>query len=152
MEKPIEQATMIPFPPFDYRVFLYFTNNLHDAVKIVNKKEKLGMDQARLKEIADGGGFHIYQRNRAVGYIFLPVNADSNKVTHECYHAVCNIFRWTEASHEEEIFAYHLGYLCQMVVADQKKMLNNRQKRLDNSDEGVYTVLNGIDLPGCNWE
>jgi len=148
-DKSIEQATMIPFPPFDYRVYVYFVNDLLGAVKIVNDKEKLGMEKRRMEEIADGGGFHIYHRTRARSYVFLLVNSDSNQITHESYHVISNIFRWIEAQHEEELFAYHLGYLVQMIVQDQKKMLTKRQKRLDK-EVGIGYHVPSVDLPGCN--
>ena len=148
-EKPIEQTTMIPFPPFDYRVYVHFINNLKDSVEIVNKKEKFGMTKERINEVAYGGGFHLYSKSRPTSHVFLPVYADSNQIVHECYHVVSNMFRWIEAEHEEEVFAYHLGYLVQQVITDFKKMLEKRQKRLDKGDERVYTVPK-IDLPGCN--
>jgi hypothetical protein len=73
----------------------------------------------------------MYRTDKAISYLFLPTNAISNPIVHEAYHAVSNMFRWIEAAHEEEIFAYHLGYLVQEIVSDQKKMLEKRQKRLD---------------------
>jgi hypothetical protein len=125
----IEAETMIPFPPFDYRVYLFFVNNLGEAVKAIIKRDGLNLTAHRLEEISDSGGFHLYSTNRARSYLFLHTDALSNQIVHEAYHTVSNIFRWIEAEHEEEVFAYHLGYLVQEIVSDQKKMLEKRQKR-----------------------
>ena len=142
MEKSIEQATMIPIPIYDYRIYLYFVNDFNGALKKINVKEKIGIDPKRLIDLGSGGGVHLHNKSRPRSYIFLKVGADSNQIVHECYHAISTIFRWIESDHEEEVFAYHLGYLVQQVVSDQKKMLDKARRR-------VYHVPS-VDLPGCN--
>jgi hypothetical protein len=66
-------------------------------------------------------GFHVRMPNQGYSFVVLKRKANINEIIHEVYHAIVTLMRWIGATHEEELFAYHLGYVMQCVVDDQKK-------------------------------
>ena len=138
----LHYETMLPIPTFDYRIYVIFCENIMNTVRHYTKKEKWQLNDKRLDELDGSGGFHFSILDKAKSYIFLPIRADSNQIVHESYHAICRIMRWIEAEHEEELFAYHLSYVVQMIVQDQKKAIEKYDKIKNNEDKTL------VDLPG----
>ena len=70
--------------------------------------------------------------NQSYCYIVLKYNATPSHITHEAYHCVVNLFKWISASQEEELFAYHLGYVVGLIHKDQEKAKKvlDKQKNL----------------------
>ena len=114
-----EVTKMIPFPPYDYRIYVTFAGDLTAAADKLAKKGKLSKDH----EVDDTtAGFCVNVPNQGESYVVLKFNANINQVSHESYHALCGLFRWIGAKHEEELFAYHLGYLIDMIEQDRKDL------------------------------
>lgn len=111
----MEFKTVIPFPPYSYRIFLIVTDNLKAVADKLAKKGHLRANHG-VDDTTDG--FHVLMPNQSYSYIVVKFDANIQHITHECYHAVSTMFKWIGATHEEEIFAYHIGYLTQMVVRD----------------------------------
>ena len=57
----------------------------------------------------------VPEENNQITYIFLPPSASWGTISHECYHAVTNMFEFVNADPDEETIAYHLGYLVDEV-------------------------------------
>ena len=123
-----EYKTKIPFPVYNYHIFVHFTDDLVASADALADKGALSKNHG-IDKTADG--FHVRMPNQSYSFIILKVKASPNHVFHEVYHAVSTMFRWIGANHEEEIMAYTLGYIGELVFKDQIKAVNNYQKVLD---------------------
>ena len=128
----MEFKTFIPIPIYDYRIYVIFTESLEETAKILKAKGLLSKNV----DINDRetGAFHVKFSDESFSYLIFKMEADSNQVSHECYHALCSMFRWINATHEEELFAYHLGYLVREVCKDQGTARKKLKKALDKSE------------------
>lgn len=113
-----ESKTIIPFPPYNYRIYVIFTDNLIASADKLASQGKLHSNHG-IDECTDG--FHVRLPNQSYSYLVLPYSAGINQIAHECYHSIVCMFDWISAQHEEELFAYHLGYLVEVVTHDQEK-------------------------------
>jgi hypothetical protein len=125
----MEFKTFIPIPIYDYRVYVIFTESLADTSKILKEKGLLSKDAEMSDDVT--GAFTVRFSNESYCYLVFKMNANSNQITHEAYHAVCALFRWVGAKHEEELFAYTLGYLVREIIQDQATAIKKVTKRLD---------------------
>ena len=125
-----EFKTFIPFLPYSYRIYVIFTDSLVESANALFEKGLLTKNHG-IDDTTDG--FSVRMPNQSYSFVVLKYNASINQIVHECYHAVCNMFRWVSAEHEEELFAYHMGYLVREVCRDQEKV----QKKLDKMVESV---------------
>lgn len=115
--------TCIPFPPYSYRMYIIFTDDLEATAEELVKKKLLAVNHG-VDETT--GGFTVRFKNQNYVYIILKYDASVNDIAHESYHALCSMFKWIGAVHEEEVFAYHMGYLVRLICDDQE----NAQKKL----------------------
>lgn len=114
---PNEVQSTIPFPPYGYRIYLIFTDNL---VKTANNLSNQGFLRKNhgIDETTQGATVRLTNQNYV--FILLNYNASINEIVHEVYHSLHTMFDWIGAEHEEEIFAYSIGYTVQMVTLDQE--------------------------------
>jgi len=126
--KMIEFKSKIPLPVYNYNIFVHFTDDLVASADALASKGMLNKDHG-IDKTADG--FHVRMPNDSYSFIVLKIKAAPNHVFHEVYHAVSTMFRWIGANHEEEVMAYTLGYVGQMVFQDQIKAVKNYQITLD---------------------
>jgi hypothetical protein len=127
--------TKIPLPIYGYTVHLIYTDNLEEAFKQEMVKDKLTITWFP----GDGSeGFHIHPKDRNFAYIFLKMGASLDEMVHEAYHGVCGLMKWIGAEDEEEIMAYHLGYLVSLMntdFQDAKKKYEKSKKVLDKAEK-----------------
>ncbi len=120
-----EFLTVAPFPCFNYRVYIIFTDS-------VEKTANSLVSQGLLKnphEVDDATrAFTVKMPNQSFVVLVYPYDVDISELTHEAYHAVCCMFKWIGASHEEELLSYILGYLCKIVADDRKAMAKKLEK------------------------
>lgn len=91
----------------DYTVHVVVTN---DVIKSGRKRDQT------LAEDAEAEALHIYRKAECASYLVFNRNPDLGTVAHECYHCVYRLMRWVGADMDNnEIFAYHLGYLVNVV-------------------------------------
>ena len=129
----MEFKTFIPIPIYSYRIYVIFTDSLEETANKLKKKGLLARSFDANEQ--ETGAFHIKFSNESFSYLIFKINADSNQISHECYHAVSTMFKWIEANHEEELFAYHLGYLVGEVTLDRDKAIKKLQKTLDKQEK-----------------
>jgi hypothetical protein len=113
-----ERRSKISLPLYGYQIFVIFTDSLKASA------DKLARENEIVKnhEIDDACvGFHIRAPNQSYSFIVLPFRAPIKTIVHEVYHCLCSLMIWIEAKHEEEVVAYHLGYITQCIVDAQKK-------------------------------
>jgi hypothetical protein len=127
-----EVKSTIPFPPYDYKVNIIFTD---DIIKSADKLADAGVLAKKHTVDATTQAFTVKPKNMAYGYIVLEYKAKIHTITHESYHALVSMFRWIGATHEEEVFAYHIGYLVHLVHQDQLKAQKKLEKVLDKQSK-----------------
>lgn len=100
-----ERVKCICFP-----VFANYT------VRVVLTPDVAKSRSARDSEIGnkyDGGdplGIHAFNGN-GDAWIFLPLTVEPGTVAHECFHCINRMMQWIQADLENEVVAYHLGFL-----------------------------------------
>ena len=123
-----EIKTIIPFPVYNYRIYVIFTDNLIITADNLVKQGKLKSPH-NIDDTTDG--FCVRMPNQSYCFLVLKTTAPINHITHESYHAVSNMFNWIGAAREEEIFAYTMGYVVGLVAQDKEKAI----KALDKSQK-----------------
>ena len=118
----IERKSKITLPLYNYRIYVIFTDDLVGSATKLVKEGKLATNHG-VDNTVDG--FHVRLQTN-YSYIVLRYKARMNDIVHESYHAIATLLRWIGAEHEEELFAYHLGYVVQCAVDDQKKALKKK--------------------------
>jgi hypothetical protein len=97
----------IIFPVFvGYRVHIVFTDDIRKSRIARYGNDGLSEDAAALHCTAQKGNAHL---------IFDTVKATPSILVHECWHAVHGLLEWAGADFDNEVVAYHLGYLFQFV-------------------------------------
>lgn len=96
----------INLPTFHYEVFVVVTNNISKAAARI--EGKLTEPQEFYDQAA---AMALHNHNKGKSYILLPPKTDIGDITHECWHVIRRIFSYIGAELENEIVAYHLGYL-----------------------------------------
>ena len=121
MKKPLlkEKIKEVWFAPYEYLITVIITNNVLDSR--TNRNEKLGeLDKEFFTKYTDALHNH---NNSPEGHIFLNENVTFGTIAHECYHAISRMFQWIGAEKEEEITAYHIGYLVDEIEKFKKDKL-----------------------------
>ena len=71
-----------------------------------------------LKEFVEKGRSRearVFSSNSHHCYMFLPSGASVRTIAHECWHVVKTMMDYTGIKLENEVVAYHMGYLTQKV-------------------------------------
>lgn len=105
--------TDVVFPVYgNYQVRVVFTSD------IVRAMLKWAETRACAENVESSDLAHaIHVEDRPKSYIFLPRDADAGCIVHECWHVIRRMLvDWCGAELENEIVAYHLGYLTKKVV------------------------------------
>ena len=122
-ENTFEKEHCIELPVFGYTFHIVITTAFVKSRK--SREEFLGKcdyDIPTLAMCSHGGMYSNFT------YLFINPNAGNGTIAHECYHAICNLFKYVDAEHEEEIFAYHLSYLVDEIERLKKIKLLNHKK------------------------
>jgi hypothetical protein len=100
------------FPVFgDYPVQIVFCDNIHKEAK-------------RAKHVlpSDDGSEEAYTAVTTSGCICVfNRTPDAETVAHEAYHAIVALLKFSGANTEEELVAYHLGYLVGHITKWKEK-------------------------------
>ena len=108
-ERPLERFRTVPILPLNYLVRVILTNNV--TISRVGRSHILG------DWYADGStaAIHCGVPDASISYIFLPFKADVGYVAHEVSHCLWRLMNFIGAEHENEIMAYHQGYLVRKI-------------------------------------
>lgn len=112
-----ERRKTIKFPVWaDYAVHIIITQNLVTSAKFHCDEDADTSYDALTVHIGDDSDNEIIE-----SFIFLTPDCDINLVVHECWHVIFRMMAYFEAKFEDEVVAYHLGYLTQQVYNFVKK-------------------------------
>lgn len=67
------------------------------------------------KEDKRGEAFTINRSESHMSFIFLKPNVSNGTIAHESWHAIQNLFECVGAELENEMVAYHLGFLVDQI-------------------------------------
>lgn len=98
---------VLRFPVFsNYKVVVVFTADLAREALKWSPPDKQPNEMAAAVTITNSDGLST---------VILPHRPDAETVAHEAYHVVAAMLAWIGASQEEEVIAYHLGYLVKHI-------------------------------------
>lgn len=118
-----EKERLVRFTPYPFYVVVVITNDIVASRKKRNKILGRVFEEESPESL---GGLFSKSSDLDYSFIFLNPNCSTNSLCHECYHATCWLFECLSAEHEEELFAYHLGYICEKASRTIRKY--NRKK------------------------
>ena len=94
----------------DYQVVVIFTDNIgKELAKLTDQPPTEGAQA--LTVINTGGNAHV----------FFPHNPDAETIAHEAVHVIHALMKWAGAEPEDEVIAYHLGYLVRHITKWAKR-------------------------------
>jgi len=105
----------LTFPVFsNYPVRVTFTNSI-----IKQARKICGPDYAAGDGQGDPAALTL-SNSDGWAVMLLPHNPAPATVAHEAYHVIAALLKWIGAAQEEEVIAYHLGYLVDRILAWSK--------------------------------
>lgn len=112
-----ERQKTIKFPVWsDYTVRIIITRDFATSAKMHCDSDVEISCKALTIHIGDDNDSETKQ-----SFIFLMPDCDVDSLVHECWHVVYRMMDYFGASLEDEVVAYHLGYLTQQVYDFVKK-------------------------------
>ena len=115
-----------------FEVFDNFTIQVVYTTDIVNTVERISNSYGLNESVGPSCcGCHISIPTRNFSFIIVPYKGDVNSIVHESYHAVCNLFKYVGAKHEEELFAYHLDYIVGRILKYHYDFISPELEKLD---------------------
>lgn len=102
-----EQTDKVEFPMYHYNVYIVQTDNLQESRTL--RAEVIGALDSHLGPYVDG--LHCTNNIEPDSWVFFTPDSTIGTIAHECFHAVWRMFKWMGAKPNNEIMAYHLGYL-----------------------------------------
>lgn len=119
MRKFKEFKKTIKFPVFlDYRIVIIVSNDKKKS------REKI-MNQFKLIDDVndDFAALHIWIDSNRTSYLIFSADADVGDIAHEAWHCVRRFMcLWAGASFDNEIVAYHMGFITQEIYDFIKKI------------------------------
>jgi hypothetical protein len=108
-----ESRSQLSFDAFEYGIHLVFSD---DVVASRTKRDGfLGKYDG-----GPAGGLHSYTPDGSYSYLFLRFNANPSVIAHEAWHCIRRMMVYCGAELENEVVAYHLGYLVGFIHERQK--------------------------------
>jgi hypothetical protein len=96
-------------------------------VRVIQARDVAATGRRLREELIDAEAAFITKEEEGqygIGWLVLGLNPKPEIVAHECSHAIAALLKYAGAVADEEVFAYHLGYL----VGRVHKFLNRRKR------------------------
>lgn len=113
MKKIMHRKLKLTIPTFNWDFEIVLTKNIIPYAKSVGYEEN--------KDDGTTTALHMYYSDEMKSIIILNPNPKAGTVAHECWHAVRRMLLHTGCELDNEVVAYHLGYLVQQVHDFVKK-------------------------------
>lgn len=101
---PKEHSSKLSFPAFEYDVHIVFSSDV--VASRIKRDDILGKYDA-----GPAGGLHSYTPDGSYSYLFISPDALPSTIAHEAWHCIRRMMVHCGAELENEVVAYHLGYL-----------------------------------------
>ena len=118
---------LVAFPVINNHVHVVRTTNIRQSVELIKEtRDQLSPDFC----FRGVRGLTLVTENDEI-YIFVPWKRSSGTDAHEAYHAVRHLLGQQGIEMENEVVAYHLGYLVEAMQIDKptRKQLTKRNKK-----------------------
>jgi hypothetical protein len=115
MKKIKSTKKKVEFSAFDYTVHIVLTEDVLAYAKRRWKGVPFRPAQA----------LHVVPKGTDSSWLLLPYNPTAGEIAHEAWHAVRRMLDDCEAELENEVVAYHLGYLVNVAYSF---VVNTREK------------------------
>lgn len=107
----------IRFPVFsNYLIHAEVTPDITETLQ--KYKHLRDIDPERL---IDGDGCTIQRNEFGLSYVFLRPDVTVGTIAHESYHATVNLLNFIRADMEDELVAYHVGFVADKIYELIKK-------------------------------
>lgn len=107
-------------PKFVEKVKSFDMDHFNYDVKVIVSNDPEGSRILRAKELGpytrDTGTTAVTHSGSGRSVIFLPFNACISYIAHEVYHVMWHAMKYIGAVHENEVMAYHIGYLTRDIA------------------------------------
>ena len=94
----------------DYKVKIVLTRNLDKALKSYKHTTDVNSGGETT------GGITVHVDCERLSYVFIPYGSSTGSMAHEAYHAIRHMLEECSIELENEVVAYHLGYLMNEIV------------------------------------
>lgn len=107
-----ERVTKIVFPVFSgYEVYVCISDDI-----VASRQKRDGYFGEKFTG-GDALGLHSYPLgSTGISWLFFPIIVRPGTVAHESWHCIFRMMSWVGADIENEVVAYHLGYLVEKVT------------------------------------
>lgn len=105
-----EHHYSIDFPVFGYRVFIIYTSSVKES------REKISHKVGVYDSSIDADGLHSFNPKVPDSFIFFSPKSTIGTIAHEVSHAIWQMFNYYGMDFENEILAYHLGYMVDKIL------------------------------------
>ena len=101
------------FANIEFPVFCHYTVHVEVSSDLGKSMKKY----PQTKNIPDADDFNrnescaVHLNDEPFSFIFLPYNASVGTVAHESWHVIQRMMKYMGVDVENEVVAYHLGYL-----------------------------------------
>jgi len=132
MSKVKENVNKLYFPMYDYQVDIIITDSIKKSRS--NRNVEIGE-----KFDARGClGLHTSIEEEMKSYIFLKPNSSAGTIAHECFHctsAIMTTIGTCMDDSSEEVYAYTLTYLVDIVTNQIKQIKKESKIKQDEHDQ-----------------
>lgn len=100
--KPKERVKRLKLPAFlDYKITVVLTDNVAKT------------SERTFRDTDAGQAMHFWKHGEST--LIFPHKPEAGIIAHECWHCIFRLFKFAGAEIENEIAAYHLGWLVDQV-------------------------------------
>jgi hypothetical protein len=110
LSKKKDKFTHIEFPVFHYCIHVEFTSDLKKALQKYPQTKDIDLD-----EITDYA-LTVHDEHDGASFIFLPWDCSIGVIVHESWHAIRRMMSYINSDFDNEVIAYHLGYLVDEII------------------------------------
>lgn len=108
----MEYEKIIEFPVFGYWMHIIYTDDIQTSRE--KHADQIGaMDEILMSSI---DGMHSNNKIKPDGWIFFTPESSTGTIAHEVFHSLWAMFKFYGAKLENEIVAYHLGYMLDKIM------------------------------------
>ena len=101
--------TTIHFPVFcNYTVHIELAEDIHTAMRKYPTTRNISTE--------DVEAITVHKDDASFSFVFFKPNANAGTIAHESYHIVRRILKYMGCDVDNEVVAYHLGYLVNAIT------------------------------------
>jgi hypothetical protein len=110
---PKDRQFTIPLPHFNYAIKVVFTGDFKEFAK---KKKWSKFSEQIADDDRTVSGYHCSHPGEGLSWILLRHDPKISTIVHETFHVVWRIMEHIGAKFENEVMAYHLGYIVEKIT------------------------------------